>query len=187
MHEADLISAIKTGGYPRELALKQIYLNQQLKLNTKNHLIKFNCPDYDFEDLFQEAIIVMDRNIRNGQFEERGTLEAYLFKICKYLWFNELRRNKKHVSVEILENLEKSVTFDQVQTQYDEDLLILLDLTLKKMDDRCRKVLELWRLSYSMTEIKNIMNLVSEGMARKIKYNCLNKLSELIIKNKTYF
>jgi DNA-directed RNA polymerase specialized sigma24 family protein len=112
---------------------------------------------------------------------------------CKLLWYNELRRKKKFVDEEILKNLENTVTNEVDQTQYDEDLLKLLDLTLKKLDERCRKVLEMWKLSYSMSEIMETLGITSLGMTRKLKFTCLNKLTDLIkcsgikpIKKKTW-
>ncbi|MBK8734582.1 MAG: sigma-70 family RNA polymerase sigma factor [Saprospiraceae bacterium] len=180
MIETEIISAIRAGGRIRDQALEQIYTNAKVKNRAKAILVKYNCFDTDFNDIYQDAIILLDKNVRNGQFESRGSLEAYLMSTCKLLWYNELRRKKKFVDEEILKNLENTVTNEVDQTQYDEDLLKLLDLTLKKLDERCRKVLEMWKLSYSMSEIMETLGITSLGMTRKLKFTCLNKLTDLI-------
>lgn len=53
---------------------------------------------------------------------------------------------------------------------------------LEKTGERCKTIMTLSFEGYSMKEIAEKMNLVSEGMARKIKYNCKKELVEMVKK-----
>ena len=68
MIETEIISAIRAGGRIRDQALEQIYTNAKVKTRAKAILV----------NIYQDAIILLDKNVRNGQFESRGSLEAYL-------------------------------------------------------------------------------------------------------------
>jgi DNA-directed RNA polymerase specialized sigma subunit len=56
----------------------------------------------------------------------------------------------------------------------------VLARVLKQLGDRCKKILELWKLSYSMQEIADRMGLSSAAMATKSKYKCHKRLLEYL-------
>jgi len=75
--------------------------------------------------------------------------------------------------------------------EYLDPELIYLDNELKEniskaldlLGIKCKKVLELWKLNYSMKEIAEKLDIKSEGMARKTKFQCYHKLLKLIEDN----
>ena len=54
---------------------------------------------------------------------------------------------------------------------------------LLQVGERCKKILELWKLSYSMEEIAAEVGFSSAQMARKNKYRCHKRLIELLEKH----
>lgn len=52
----------------------------------------------------------------------------------------------------------------------------ILDKLLSNLGEKCQKILELWKLSYSMEEIAEQAGLENAGIARRQKYKCYKKL-----------
>jgi RNA polymerase sigma factor (sigma-70 family) len=179
-NDTQLVSAIKNGGRLRELALRELYMRQGLRKKVCGYISQHGGNWQDGEDMFQEGIIVLDRNIRQGKFREESALESYLFSICKFLWKNQQRKNYR---VDLSDNnatLDKKVTSNPEISMISAERQSMLQTLISKLGEKCRKVLTYWQLSYSMKEIAELSGLSSEGMARKTKYQCLKKLIDHI-------
>lgn len=127
-------------------------------------------------DIFHDGIIALDTNIRSGKFRAESGLQGYLYTICRYSWNNEWRRRIKSSPVDVQEvppepdDLTPEIVLrTQEETQ-------LLTRVLMLLDDSCKKILTLWKLSYSMAEIATEMQLSSPELAKKYRYRCMQKL-----------
>ena len=75
---------------------------------------------------------------------------------------------------------------DQVQHSTPESLSLaseqkeIINQLLNRIGDKCKKILELWKLSYSMEEIAERVGLGNAGIARRQRYNCYQKLLKII-------
>jgi len=176
-NDEEIIKAIKSGGAKRQRAIRFLYNTNQDLLRKVVQYVKNNSGnEQDGQDMFHEGIIVLDRNIRNDKFRGESSLGGYLFSICRLLWMNQIRKN---VKVDLRDD---PITMDQpeyenpeVISMADEKKAILANV-LDKLGERCKKVLELWRLSYSMQEIADKMGFSSAAMATKNKYKCHKSL-----------
>lgn len=176
----DLTNAIRNGGKGRLLAIRFIYEDRQLKKNVKTLVKKNGGNPQDAEDLFHEGLILMDRNIRQGKLQGNDNLKGYLFGICRFLWLNQRRKNQK-------EELQEHVS-EQPATKEDlpdwqlfqEEQKMLLRQLLQQIGERCQRILEMWKLSYSMKEIAAEMGFSSPALAKKNKYRCYKRLIEIL-------
>jgi len=181
--DAELVHMIRTGGVDREKALKIIYTNLKIKEKLASMILYNNGNTQDGEDMYQEAIIVMDKNIREGNFRTEGSLESYLFSIGKYLWMNQLRKKKLTLK-------EKFYDHELIGEGIEPDLLMINDQRksqlkelLGKLGQRCQAILALWQLSYSMDEIASRLGLHDASTARKAKYDCQQQLIKIVHQN----
>ena len=62
----------------------------------------------------------------------------------------------------------------------------VLKKVTSSLDKACRKVLKLWKLSYTMIEIAEKCGLSSDTYARKKKYRCMKKLMRQIEDNSIF-
>lgn len=167
-----IIAAIQAGGQQRQEALKRIYHNPALRASIIAFVKSKGGNEADGQDMYHEGIIVLDRNIRQGKFREATNLQGYLYSICRFIWMNRARKQSK-ISLN-----QESVVYDgpaeetPESSYFDTERNLLLQQVLEQLDDRCRKILRLWQLSYSMAEIASQVNLSSPAMARKTKYRC---------------
>lgn len=178
--DAMIIEHIKGGGSKRQKAIALIYGDMKLK-NQIISFIKSNSGSHeDGIDTFHEGIIALDDNIRKGKFKGEGSLKGYLFSICRFVWFNRLKREKRIIYTS--ENAE----LDQVTFNTPEHLSLveeqkeILNRLLGRLGEKCQNILEMWKLSYSMEEIATEVGLADAGVARRQRYNCYQKLLQII-------
>ncbi len=180
LNDSALVAAIRKGGSEREAALRTLYGDGELKAKSVAYVRNNNGNAEDGQDVWQESIIALDRNIRQGKFREDAPLRGYLFSICRFVWMNQLRKKAHTTLVEELPIQSAPDPETPELTMMDEERKGLLNQLLDKLGDRCRKILELWKLSYSMEEIAEMLGFSSEAMARKAKYRCQQSLMELV-------
>ena len=77
---------------------------------------------------------------------------------------------------------------DQVSFETPESLSLddeqknILGRLLSQLGTKCEQILELWKLSYSMEEIASKVGLKNASVARKQRYNCYQKLLQIVDK-----
>ena len=181
--DEQLLEAIKQGGTARETALREIYRDANLQRMVTAYVRNHRGDATEGQDMFHEGIIVLDRNIRAGKFRGESSLKGYLYSICRFLWMNQMRK-LSHVKPVAEMPFENEADLDtpevQVVAQERKDLLNRL---LGELGERCQRILELWKLSYSMEEIAETLGFSSADMARKAKYRCHLSLLEVIQQN----
>ena len=175
-----LINSIQQGGIKRQEAIRTIYDDVTLKNKVINFVRGHGGNKEDGQDIFHEGIIALDRNIRENKFREETSLHGYLFSICRFSWMNRARKQAKTTLIE------ETKIFDGVDENTPElEFSIkerdqLLGKILGNLGERCRKILEMWKLSYSMNEIASEMGLANDVQARKAKYRCHNSLMKYL-------
>lgn len=183
LSDEQLITAIQQGGKARESALRDIYRDTNLQRMVTAYVRNNRGDATEGQDIFHEGIIVLDRNIREGKFRGESPVKGYLYSICRFLWMNQMRKlsHAKPVAEVPIENETDFETPEiQVVAQERKDLLNRL---LGELGERCQRILELWKLSYSMEEIAETLGFSSADMARKAKYRCHLSLLEIIRQN----
>ena len=176
MSDDQLVAAISAGGYRRNKAIEVIYNWQEMKDKVRNYVIRHGGDSTDGLDIFHEGIIALDSNIRQGKFRQESGVKGYLYSICRFAWNNEWRRRMKSQSAGIQDfQLEPDPETPEIilQSKHETDLLRqVVDL----LDESCRKIMTLWKLSFSMEEIASALELSSPAMAKKYRYRCMQKL-----------
>lgn len=182
--DTQLLEAIISGGQNRQIALKNIYDDKNLKNMVAAYVRNHQGNADDGQDMFHEGIIVFDRNVREGKFRGESPLKGYLYAICRFLWMNQLRKNA-HTSL----GTDQVMLANEPDDQTPEITLIaqerknLLNDLLHQLGERCQQILELWKLSFSMEEIATTLGFSSPDMARKAKYRCQVSLIERLQQN----
>jgi RNA polymerase sigma factor (sigma-70 family) len=179
-----LIAMIKShSDTERNKALKYLYMDNGLRASVKKYVSMHNGDESDAEDVFQESLILLDNNVRNNHFEGRSTLKTYLISICKWKWFTMKRSRKRIVLTD--DNLKMdSDNFDspEVLMLSDERKSIVIHL-LEKLEDKCRRILELYQLDYSMDEIAQQVGFTNVQSAKNAAARCRQNFRTLLEQN----
>lgn len=178
--DLEIHKSIKAGGVKRQQAIAALYGEKQLKHQVIAFVEKNSGNREDGIDIFHEGLITLDENIRKGKYEPRGQLRGYLFSVCRFLWLNRLKKNKRMVYTDDeaqLDNVSYETPESLSLNQEQKDIISVL---LGQLGSKCSKILELWKLSYSMEEIATEAGLKNANVARKQRYNCYQRFLKII-------
>ena len=176
----DLAAAIRSGGSNREHALSSLYNVTGLFFKIKQMVTNHGGNEEDARDVFHEGIITLDRKIRQDEYEDRGSIESYLYGVCRFIWSNQLRKNKRVELKEDFTPYDQSTGENPLDTMLNNEGQNMVATLFSQLGENCSKILSLWKLSYSMNEIAEEMGLPSGDNARKHKFRCYQKLLGLI-------
>ena len=175
--DGNLLENIKRGGALRQKAIAFIYRDKELKNQVINFVRKNGGSREDGIDIFHEGIIAFDDNIRKDKYKGEGKLKGYLFSICRFLWLNKLKRNKRMVYTDENNQLDQ-VSYDTPESlSMDEEQKNIIGKLLGQLDKKCEQILELWKLSYSMEEIAEKVGI---ERCRNCKKTTVQLLPEII-------
>lgn len=175
-----LVKAITGSEKERNNALQYIFTNLEWKSLAIRHVQEKGGNEQDGEDVFQETLILFDRNIREKRFKGESSLKTYFIAIVKWCWWGQFR--KRHPHEELGQQHDKAQ--DSVEGRVIEDeKKHFLRQALKQLGERCEKILELYQLHYSMEEIAMEVGLSSTALAKKEAYRCREKLKEFLDNN----
>lgn len=171
-------------GYSDEQILKGILRHDNLILQyiykqyyySINYFIRKNQgSEDDASDIFQEAIIIIYRKIKeNDLIFEKSSFKGYLFSVCRFLWLKQLE--KKRIEKE---KLNDSLPYHE--DLYDDNFNELVEKNeryglyqkhFSTLSTDCQKLLQLFFEKVSLKEIAKVMGYKSEKYAKKRKFKC---------------
>lgn len=138
----------------------------------------------DAEDVFQEALVIFCRKAKEYDFVLTAQLSSYLFSVCNFLWLEEVRKKRPHVSIDVDTALLKTENEDPGKLVEEDRRVKQAEKVLNELGERCRELLLLfYNGGLRLKDIASKMGYSSEATAKNQKYKCLeaakNKLQEL--------
>lgn len=151
------------------LALKGLY---HILPEVKKFMNANSGNNDDAEDIFQDALVILYKNVQRDGFVLNGTLKNYLMAIVRNCWMQELRRRKKLKETEL--------NIDVPVDEYDDDHSFAFAKTaFGLLGEKCRQILIMFYFKKnSYTEIAIAMAFSDDKVAKNQKYRCLQKAKE---------
>lgn len=137
-------------------------------------------PD-EAEEIFWIGLTALWWQGRNG-YPSESNLYAYFLQICKYQWYNDLRRKKRRgntVTLDelgLLNDIDPSMQEILEKVEFNEYLYQCVD----QLGEPCRTLLRLWAEGLSFDEIAPKMGYKTPDSARQQKHKCLERLRKLM-------
>lgn len=134
------------------------------------------------EDLYHEAFMTVWRNIKLGKFnpESQGAFNAYLIRVAKNKWIDQLRKKGVRYAQEWKETdeiIQESMPFN---TDEKDEYLDRVVSGFGKLGEQCKKLLSLFYFkNASMKRIAEVFGW-ADATARNNKYRCLQKLRDIV-------
>ena len=179
-----LIDMIRLTGEDRKTALRVIFLSW--RSISKAIMMKSGANAEDADDAIQESILVLDNHIRNGKYQNTGSLRNYFIGICKGRIYSNRRSTKR------IEWTDDHLKMDGIEIQQPETLMLkeeqksIIQDMVNMLDKTCREVLKFYKLSYSMEEIAEMVGLGKANNARQRVFNCRKRLVKLVASNPSF-
>ena len=139
-----------------------------------------NCgTDDEAKDIFQDAIIIIYKKIRDGSLVLDCSFRTYLYSVCKFLWLKQLKKKNKSLETNS-EGLDLIEIDDDLENLYNEnERYKLYQHHFEMLNKDCQKVLKLFLKKVPLKEIAMEMGYSSEKYAKKRKYQC----KEILVKS----
>jgi RNA polymerase sigma factor (sigma-70 family) len=166
--------------------LQYIYKNS---FNTVKQLILHNAgSDNDAEDIFQEALIIIFKKLKEEPgFELTSAFNTYIYSIARLLWLKHLRQIKKIEIDPLNRDMEERIEFEEPSPVQDKDLrMAIYQRTLLRIPEDCQKILRLTAQDVSSKEIAIQLGFRSEGYVRKRRHFCKEYLVNRIKEDPDY-
>jgi RNA polymerase sigma factor (sigma-70 family) len=148
----------------------------------KNHVIRNSGDSSDVEEVLQESIIVLYRQIQSNEINLTTDLKGYFFGIVRMVWNNMLRQKQKHTDLDI------DITDDN-SIEYENDKVLLERVVARAMGrlkPDCQQVILLFSQGIDYEEIARQTGLKSGEYARRKKYLCKEMLMDFIKSDPEY-
>jgi RNA polymerase sigma factor (sigma-70 family) len=141
----------------------------------RDHLRKNNGSDDDVNDVLQETVVILYKQVTGEGFTLTTDLKGYFFGVARNIWNTQLRYRSRMTSLET-----DPAEPDEADDSHDATLERIVTRSFALLRDDCRMVLNLFTEGHTYEEIALTMGLKSESYARRKKYLCKEALMEII-------
>lgn len=171
------LEQLKSGS---EAHWRQLYA--ELRAPFRLYFIRYGTPPEAATEMYQDAMVILDRNIRSGSLSAplQSSLSTYVIGIGRML----LKRQGADTRMWDGEMPELPVLPTVEEAQERQAQADLVQRLLGRIGSPCKELLELFYIKgYVMEAIAETLGLPSAGAARRRKHDCLRRLRELLQNN----
>lgn len=163
----------------QEINLKELYRKWPI---VRRDLKSFGCMGSNAEDIFQEALLILCRKMEDQNFKLEVDAIHFVKSTCKFLWYKQNRKEQKQQTFELDKEVEQ-INEDWLEK---ENQLTQIEEAILSIGKQCQEILKLfYGKSMSMELIAQIVGLRNEKVAKAQKYRCIQKVKDLIQKEKS--
>jgi RNA polymerase sigma factor (sigma-70 family) len=125
----------------------------------------------DAEDVFQEALVAIYKNLRENSSLEINNFNAYIFGITNFIWKKRLRDRSVLHEIPLDMKVHEGMSEESEMLNIETDLRVgIYQKHFLTLDEESQKILRMFFAKTPMIEIAKIMGYSSEEYAKKRKY-----------------
>lgn len=176
MNDKKILELFKTG--QREKAFSKLY---KLYPKIETLVISKGGQKTDASDVFQEVLIILNRNLEKTDFKLTSSFYTYLYSVSRFVW-KDIQKKFSKLELGHL-NKTENLSFHDV---LEEKKYQRAERAFLELGDRCQQILQLfYHKAMSFKDIANVMQFKSEKIAKNQKYKCLTKAKDIYQTSKT--
>ncbi len=176
MNDKKILELFKEG--QREKAFSKLY---GLYPKIEVLIVSKGGQKQDASDVFQEALIILNRNLEKSDFKLTSSFYTYLYSVSRFLWKDA---QKKFLKEEL--NTFNDTEIDYFHSILEEKKYQRAERAFLELGERCQQLLQLfYHKALSFKDIAKMMHFKSEKIAKNQKYKCLTKAKDIYRSNKT--
>lgn len=173
-----LLALIRKGD---PLTLERLYRQNRTRF-LRWAYVHYTCTDDEAAEVYQKSFSILYYNVRDGKLTAlSSSLETYLLGIGKRVFLELFRQKRRQgAPLEEAEMVEAPDVPNYLRSQALDERQRLVDQLLERVGEACAKVLRLFYFSkYNMEDIAEEMGYSNDDVAKKKKYECLQKLRKM--------
>ena len=175
--ETELLHQLKKGS---SKAFESLYQNHYRMVAAL--ITRMGGDQNDVEDIFQETLFVLVKNIRRPEFKLSSKISTYMHAISRNLWLKKGQKGKKEINMpdEELLNLSFFTEPEDNKLEQRELMIGVLFDKINALEDDCKKVIKLTFLKkLSHKEVAEILGYTLSFIKVK-KFRCLKSLRKMV-------
>lgn len=177
---SNITTAFKEGKHQE--ALQTLYKTVLPKV--RSYVLKNNGNADDGNDIFQDAVVILFKQIKSNELDIKQSVEGYLFTISRNLWINKAKRDARTDYRE--EVPEQDIVSDNVLGKLiSKEREESIKHVFSQLGQKCAQLLKyIFYDGYSLAEVADLMEFSSAEVAHTSNYRCKKKLIALVGDNK---
>ena len=158
-----------------------VLLHESNKKMISSFIARNNGTHDDYEDLLQEALVILWERVRAGKFEYSSKLSTFLFGTVKNIWLRRLAKAKREIPTDLQQeehaDPDRSTLDALIQNEESESV----NQALGRIGELCKKLLLLfyWE-ERPMQEIAQLLGFANAETAKSKKYQCKKSLEKVL-------
>ena len=180
--DEEIIAQLQSDDY-RTVDNALLYLHKRLYHKVAAFVKKYKGSQADCEDLFQEGMVALHKLARQQKLKPDTNVEAYMYTICRNIWYKQLQKRKE--TVELNEHF-NSVPVEEVAlySLMEKEKKEAIGQLLSRLGESCKKLLVLYYYDrLKLKKIAELMGYASEQVSKNKKSECMKKLKTLVAEN----
>jgi RNA polymerase sigma factor (sigma-70 family) len=133
------------------------------------------------KDVFQEAMIIIFKKIRDDELELTCKFSTYLYAVCKKIWIQEKKKYLLHAAKLRQQPMMVHDPGPELDPMLQDHLADLFNKHFSQLSEDCRKILTMASNNRSVEEIRSTMNYKDLHHAADRKYRCKKSLIKRIV------
>lgn len=167
-----VIERIKQGD---EQMLVHLYKDHYTMI--RNFVLKNNGDEGMVEDILQECVIAVWRNVNKAEFILQAKLSTYIMAIAKNLWFKELKKQTRFKYVDESEQYKEQG--QEMKVELDRHIIVQM---VRDMDETCRKLLSYFYFDgLDNKTIAEKLEFANTDSVKSKKYQCFKRLQARVL------
>lgn len=135
-------------------------------------------------DIFQEAMIILYRKLKNNDLILQCRLSTYFYSICKHLWLDEVKKRNRIFTKTKYPPIDHRL--EEPEAEYKNEIYEIFDRHFDELSEDCQKILEMHFHKRSIEEIKELMGYSNSHYIMDKKYRCKKSLINRILNDPKY-
>jgi RNA polymerase sigma factor (sigma-70 family) len=154
----------------------------------RNLVLKNSGEIEDVQDVFQDAMVILFKKVKENGLVLQCSFKTYIFSICQHLWLQRLERRKKNTHVFRRVSLTAELREEELIEIYDdeEEKFRIYQKHFLGLDTECQQVLKLFLKKATIREIADTLGYQTEEYTKVKKYRCKEELKRRIISDPEY-
>ena len=173
----EIVHRIKTAQKDKEIVN---WLYKSVYPKVRRYVMTNSGSEDDSKDVFQEAVLVLYKQIIENKYDLIKDIEGYLIIVSRNVWVNTCRKTNRIIKIDIHDNpvqVEDNALINLIMTEKWDAFQRLFDM----IGERCKQLLHYSTYEkISMEEIAVKMQFANANAAKASNYRCKQKLIELV-------
>ncbi len=174
--DARILDMIRRGD---EQALVTLY--EANKAMIASFIARNNGTHDDYEDMLQEALVILWERVRSGRYEYASKISTFLFATVRNIWLRRLAKAKREIPSELASVDRPDPADSALDTMIEEEEALAVRRAMDSIGEQCRQLLTLFYWEECSTEeIAQRMGFANADTVKSRKYQCKKALEQAL-------